>query len=203
MKVRASAKVHVIDGCRYKSLKDVEIHKELKANKNVKEFHLPQIKEKLKCGRYGSFKCEINGITFDSMMEGRYYAYLLEEKRLGHIKSIQRQVAYELQPGFKNFKGKKVLPINYIADYVVTDKDGNITVIDVKGIKTPEFRLKEKLFFYRYPGISFICIQWDEYNKEWRDLDDINKDARKRKREKTAATKKKKVVKKRRTYSKK
>lgn len=201
----ATLKVHVIDGCRYKTLKDVEIHKELKANRSIKEFHLPQIKEKVKCSRYGSFKCEINGITFDSMMEGRYYAFLLEEKRLGKIKSLSRQVTYELQPAFKNFKGKKVLPINYVADFVVTDNNGNVTVVDVKGIKTPEFRLKEKLFFYRYPGIKFICIQWDDHEKCWRDLDDINKDLRKHKREKTKKEKEKKVVKvkKRRTYTKK
>jgi hypothetical protein len=81
--------------------------------------------------------------------------------------------------------GKKVRPITYIADFVLEDMDGNELVVDVKGKKTPEFRLKEKMFLAKYPDKEFACVQYDETCKEWRNLDDIEKDKRARKRAKS------------------
>ena len=81
--------------------------------------------------------------------------------------------------------GKSHRPITYIADYVITDDENNELVVDVKGKKTPEFRLKEKMFLAKYPDKEFACVQYDETCKEWRNLDDIEKDRRARRRAKT------------------
>lgn len=177
--------VHVIDGCHYKTAKDIERHKTLKKNPSIKSFHLPDIKEKSTYSRYGAHKCEINGIIFDSVMEGMYYAHLLDLKRDKTIKQIDCQVTFMLQDSF-TYKpsGKKIRPITYIADFVYIDKHGEKNVIDVKGKKTPEFRIKEKIFLAKYPDIIFKCIQYDSVKNEWRDLDDIEKDKRARKRAK-------------------
>jgi len=195
---KKAVETHVIDGCHYKTIRDVERHEELKANPDVKSFHLPDAKEKSTYSRYGAHKCEINGIVFDSVLEGMYYAYLLELRRNKFLKKIERQVTFVLMEGFTHkATGKKVRPITYIADFVLTDNEGEKIVVDVKGKKTPEFRLKEKMFFQKYPDMEFVCVQWDNHEKEWRNLDDIEKDKRARKRAKVKSTSKKtKTVKK-------
>ena len=188
------ALVHTIDGCVYNSANDVEYHKELKSNPYVKSFTLPSKKDKQKYSRYGAYKCEVNGIVFDSTMEGRYYAYLLKKQhdKNDALKSFEMQVTYELIPGFTDaFSKKRIRPTTYIADFVLHFDDGAAVVVDVKGRKTPEFRIKEKLFKHLHRDIEFTCIQWDSHDKAWRKLDDIEKDKRARKR--AAAKKKKKA----------
>lgn len=58
------------------------------------------------------------------------------------------------QPSFKR-EGKTVRAIKYVADFVVTLADGTREVVDTKGYKTPEYKLKKKLLLYKYPGIIF------------------------------------------------
>ena len=184
---------HVIDGCVYGSANDVAYHEELKANPYVKTFRLPTKKDKQKFSRYGAYKCEINKIEFDSTMEGRFYAHLLEcqNDKSNDLKSFEMQVTYTLVPGFtEKFSGKRIRPITYIADFVLNFEDGTQQIIDVKGRKTPEFRIKEKLFMSQHKDVQFLCVQWDAHDKTWRNLDDIEKDKRARKR---AAAKKKKA----------
>lgn len=174
---------HIIDGIVYKHAHDIVVHNELKNNPSVKSFKLPDKKEKSTYSRYGSHKCEINGLTFDSVMEGRYYAYLLTLKREGFIKKIETQVKYTLLNGFTHkITQKKIRPITYIADFVITNYDNTQEVVDVKGKKTPEFKIKEKLFYSIYPDINFLCVQYDEKAKEWKNLDDIMKEKRARKK---------------------
>jgi len=183
---------HRIDGIAYKTLRDVERHRMLKGNPSVKSFRLPDKKEKSVYSRYGAHKCEINGVIFDSVLEGMYYAHLLDLKRCGYLKSFERQVSYTLMKGFTHkATGKKVRPVTYIADFVLEDPDGNVLVVDVKGKKTPEFRIKEKLFMEKFPDTEFVCVQWDEIAKDWRNLDDIEKDKRARKKERSKKTTKK------------
>lgn len=180
---------HVIDGICYKHAHDIVIHKELGSNPLVKTFKLPNKKEKSTYSRYGSHKCEINGLTFDSVMEGRFYAYLLTVEHEGALKKVETQVKYTLVEGFTHkLSKKKIRPITYIADFVITYPDDVQVVIDVKGKKTPEFKIKEKLFYKMYPNINFICVQYDEKAKEWRNLDDIEKDRRARKRAKAKSS---------------
>lgn len=88
--------------------------------------------------KYGSRRVELDGLKFDSAREARYYAGLKAMLSAGEIVKIERQVRW-------------VLPVNnvkvctYVSDFVVYDKDGNRRVIDVKGFKTPVYRIKRKL----------------------------------------------------------
>lgn len=182
------AKTYTIDGCIYKSLKDVERHKRLKINPDVKTFRLPTAKEKSTYSRYGAHKCMINDIIFDSITEGMYYAYLLKLKRLKLIKDFELQIPFVLLEGFLHEPSrKKIRPIKYIADFLLTNIDDTKTVIDVKGKKTPEFRLKEKMLLSRYPDMDFQCVQFDENKKMWRNLDEITSERAGRKRRRTRA----------------
>lgn len=76
-------------------------------------------------------------------------------ERAGVIRDLRRQVRYELIPAF-DVDGKHYRPATYIADFVYTDvKTGKEIVEDVKGCRTDVYRLKSKLFAYRY-GVSIL-----------------------------------------------
>jgi hypothetical protein len=95
--------------------------------------------------KYGARKTTVGGITFDSAAEAEYYLYLLAKQQAGEIREFRLQPRYRLQDGFTK-NGRRIRPIDYVADFEVVDKHGLITVIDVKGTKTEAFGIKRKLF---------------------------------------------------------
>lgn len=90
----------------------------------------------------------IDGIRFDSTKEGHRWCELQTLQKAGVISDLQRQVAYELQPAFY-FQGKKIRPIQYVADFVYNEGNERI-VEDVKGVKTQEYKMKKKMMQYIY-----------------------------------------------------
>lgn len=108
-----------------------------------------------KQSKYKNIKVEIDGIKFDSKFEAEfYYSELQWLQAAGEIIKIERQKKYLLQPAFEH-QGKTIRAINYVADFVVTYKDGSVEVIDTKGVPTPEYLLKKKLLLYKYPDLNF------------------------------------------------
>lgn len=104
----------------------------------------------------GKAKRTYKGITFDSETELKFLLEWIEPKiKTGEILSYERQVPYILQEGFINFENKKILPIKYIADYVITFKSGNQIVVDVKGQPDTTAKIKKKLFEFKYCDIPF------------------------------------------------
>lgn len=111
----------------------------------------------------GKLKRTYNGILFDSQLERKFYIeYLTPKIRTGEIKSVKRQVRYELLPSF-TYKDKKQRAIEYISDFDVLYSNGYFVVMDVKEMVKPIDKLKAKLFKYRYPHINFEFIR---YSKE-------------------------------------
>ena len=55
-----------------------------------------------------------------------------------------------------------VQAIKYRSDFEVTYADGSKKTIDPKGIKTADFKLKEKMLRFKYPHIDFMCVILDE-----------------------------------------
>ena len=96
---------------------------------------------------YGNKKVKFNGETFDSKLELDYYRYLLNQQDLGEIISITMKPVFILQPGF-TYCGKSIRKITYTPDFMFEDKNGKIHIVDVKGMKTNEFKLKEKMLKY-------------------------------------------------------
>ena len=135
-------------------------------------------------------KTEVDGITFDSQTEAEYYEYLKQDK---NVASFEMQQEFILQNKFlivdgeridetnKDFKkiqkanpGCTIQAIKYIADFVVRYKDGSVKVIDVKGQKTVDFKLKEKMFNYMYPQYNkLFCVV--KYKGEWLEYNEANK----------------------------
>lgn len=107
--------------------------------------------------KYRSRKTIVDNITFDSQAEADYYRRLKLLQRSGEIKEFKLQPTYVLQEGYKRGK-RKVQPITYKADFLVTHKDGRQEIIDIKGVLTPVYRLKKKMFEYRYPDLEIVEV---------------------------------------------
>jgi hypothetical protein len=107
--------------------------------------------------KYKNRKTTLDGIEFDSQKEANHYAKLKLLQKAGEIEKIELQPEFELLPRFKK-NGKTYRPIIYIADFKVTYADGTVEVIDVKGYKTEVFRLKQKMFEYKYPEYSLKIV---------------------------------------------
>lgn len=89
--------------------------------------------------KYAAVKTVVDGITFASKKEAKRYQELKMRESVCLIRDLK------LQPKFPIIvKGKKVC--DYFADFGYWDVDkGDFVVEDVKGMKTPVYRLKKKL----------------------------------------------------------
>lgn len=107
--------------------------------------------------KYHSRKKCVNGITFDSAKEANRYLELRIQQQCGAIYALELQPRFVLQKAFVDSAGKRHRRIEYRADFeysrMGTDVD---TVEDVKGYKTPVYRMKIKLFRAKYPEIEFV-----------------------------------------------
>lgn len=100
--------------------------------------------------KYHNKKVEYDGYTFDSIREKNYYIKLKLLEKAGKIKELELQKEYELQPSFK-LNNKTSRKITYRADFTYkTAEDDKLHVIDVKGFRTDVYRLKKKIFEYKY-----------------------------------------------------
>lgn len=106
-----------------------------------------------KFSKYGNKKTVIDGITFDSIKESQRYLILKDMLKNKQIEDLQLQPKFLLQDSFK-YNGKTEKKIYYIADFSYI-KDGKLIVEDVKGKKTAVYKLKRKLFLYKYKEIDF------------------------------------------------
>ncbi len=96
--------------------------------------------------KYGNKRVEYMGKMFDSIGERDRYIFLKDCERRGEIRNLRCQVSFDLEVN-------GVLICRYIADFVYELCDDEIpgtlmnkTVVeDYKGMKTPIYKLKEKL----------------------------------------------------------
>lgn len=96
--------------------------------------------------KYHARKTVIDGIQFDSAKEAKRYTKLRDMEQAGEIEGLRLQVPFELLPSFE-CEGVKYRGMKYIADFVYY-RNGVRVVEDVKGVKTPEYKLKKKLMAY-------------------------------------------------------
>lgn len=107
--------------------------------------------------KYGNKKCYVDGHKFDSHMECDYYYRLKVLKDKGEILDFKVHPKFMLQPSFK-YNGKTISGITYTPDFLVEYPFGVVEIIDVKGAKTNEFKLREKMFKFKYPQYVFKCL---------------------------------------------
>lgn len=125
--------------------------------------------------KYHSTRKTINGYTFDSTKEAERYVQLSLLERNGVISNLRMQVPFLLIPdqyekvsyftpkkGIEKKRQKLVeRKVEYIADFVYTDKDGNQVVEDVKGYRDGAayriFAIKRKLMLHVH-GIKVVEV---------------------------------------------
>ncbi len=91
----------------------------------------------MKRSKYNAVKTAVDGITFASKAEAKRYGELKLLERACQIANLKLQPVYECVVNGK-------LVCKYVADFRYTTPYG-FTVEDVKGMKTPVYRLKKKL----------------------------------------------------------
>ncbi len=97
--------------------------------------------------KYSAVPTIVDEIRFSSKKEAKRYVELLFEQQAGNISDL------ELQPKFP-LRVNGVLIGHYVADFGYL-LQGKRTIEDVKGFKTPVYRLKKKLVEALY-GIKII-----------------------------------------------
>lgn len=105
--------------------------------------------------KYSNIKTEVDGIKFDSRKEATHYGQLKMLLRSKVIKELKLQPAYVLQEGFIDKGGTKHRPLTYVADFEYIDEKGKLRVEDCKGMKTDVYKIKKKLFLFKYPDVLF------------------------------------------------
>ncbi len=107
--------------------------------------------------KYQNKKTQIGMYVFDSIAESKRYKELALLEKAGQIKGLKLQPKFLLQEGFEK-NGKTYRKIEYIADFMYIE-NGKIIIEDVKGMETEVFKLKRKLFEYRYPNFELKIIK--------------------------------------------
>lgn len=117
-------------------------------------FNIPK-----KGNKYKNEKVEFDGIKFDSKRERDRYMVLKDAERCGVISELKCQPKFTLIPAQYHEEAKQLktkvkmvkkcdfLAITYTGDFQYV-KDGKVVVEDVKGMVTPEYKLKEKMMAY-------------------------------------------------------
>ena len=93
-----------------------------------------------------------DGIVFDSKLEMNAYK-LLKDYRI----DFEYHTVFELQPEFE-FRGERIRAINYEGDFLIKVPARDSLVVDVKGMVTDVFKLKQKLLAYRH-HIKIHCVK--------------------------------------------
>lgn len=113
-------------------------------------------KTNMEKSKYGNKKTTYKGIKFDSKGECERYKELKLLENIGKIEELKTQVKFKLQPSYK-IGNKTIRAITYVADftyYSIKKKNGiefrDFIVEDFKGYKTPVYRIKKKMFEYKY-----------------------------------------------------
>ena len=105
--------------------------------------------------KYGNIATVVDGIRFASKREARRWQDLRLLEKAGEIRNLMRQVRYPL-----TVNGIRIT--TYIADYVYVplnriskEWEFNDVVEDVKGVRTPVYKLKRALMFAIH-GIKIV-----------------------------------------------
>ena len=107
-----------------------------------------------KKSKYRNKRTKVDGILFDSKLEADYYDDLKLQLRAGVIRGFCRQPEFMLVAGLGERK-----PVTYKADFIVFNLDGTAEIIDVKGMETEVFKIKEKQFYEKFPGLKLKIVK--------------------------------------------
>jgi len=138
--------------------------------------------------KYKNKKTKIDGIVFDSKVEGQYYLKLKDDREKGIVLHFDLQPVYELQPKFEK-DGKKHRAIKIKADFrVIYAGQKKTEVVDIKGHPSEGAKLKRKMFDYMFEE-KLIWLCFSKIDGGWIEYDQLIKNRKQRKKEKNARNK--------------
>lgn len=92
--------------------------------------------------KFNAVRTEVDSIKFASRKEADYYRALLLRQKAGDVVFFLRQVPFHLPGG-----------VRYVVDFLEFRTDGTVAFVDVKGMKTPEYKAKKKMVEALYPVV--------------------------------------------------
>ena len=100
--------------------------------------------------KYHAKRTEYNGVQYDSQGE----AFLASQINLmllaGLLTRVARQVSYDL----RGYNGGLIC--RHVVDFVLEFADGHTELWEYKGVPTPDYKIKKKLFEDNYPNLTYI-----------------------------------------------
>jgi len=100
--------------------------------------------------KYRAKAIEIDGIRFASLREGQRYRDLKVLERVGQITNLELQPVFPLVCGDTPVKYDSGNQAKYIADFRYQNQKGQTIVEDVKGMDTPQSKLKRAVVRAQY-----------------------------------------------------
>lgn len=116
--------------------------------------------------KYKNNKSEKYGRKWDSEMELDFYETVcIPALRSGEYISVDTQVVFVIQESFM-YRGKKIQPIKYKADFLIITSEGEEIIVDVKGMPpTTDFKIKWKIMKFKYNQYTYKCLKGLGRNK--------------------------------------
>jgi hypothetical protein len=149
--------VNGLENPYYKGNPNCIYNKTPTAEESINQIKLNLRRQKMK---YSNKKTQVDMYVFDSALEAKRYRQLALLEKAGEIKNLKLQVPFLLQESFRK-NGKTYRKIEYISDFVY-EENGKTIVEDTKGMKTDVFKIKQKLFEYKYPNLSLKIVTKEE-----------------------------------------
>ncbi len=104
--------------------------------------------------KYNAVPIVVDGIRFASKGEAKRYKELALLEKARKISNLTLQPEFELLDAFTDNQGRRHRAIKYRADFQYIE-DKKWIVEDYKGVQTPAFKLKMKMFLKNYPEFIF------------------------------------------------
>jgi hypothetical protein len=106
--------------------------------------------------KYHAVRTDYNGVRYDSKREAQYAAQLdmmkRAAKRSDRVLQWTRQCSVPLET-------RGVVICKLVLDFEVVYCDGRMEYHEVKGVETPVYKLKMKLFRALYPNVTVRIIK--------------------------------------------
>jgi len=106
--------------------------------------------------KYRNIATVYDGERYDSRGEAEYARTLDLQKAVGAITDWRRGTVWTLLPG-----ARRTDRIEYRPDFEVWDAAGGLRAVDFKGVETPVFKLKAKLWRAVYPDVALYVVKAD------------------------------------------
>ena len=125
------------------------------AVKTARQIAVSLVQPSKRRSKYNAVPTTYNGVVYASKKEAAFAQKLDLRLKAGELDYVLRQVPFDLGAG-----------IIYRADFVTLSKETvdygvirwDITVYEVKGMETPAWKLKHKLFKDKYPLIALEVV---------------------------------------------